>query len=72
MVQKGHSLVEITRWSVETGETAETETDGRDLGAISAQESQMKRHFEVRKTLREEAEGKAEGLCWSRRHLDQG
>jgi hypothetical protein len=47
MVQKGYFFVEGTSWSVEPAEAPETETNGRDLGAISAQGSQGKRHFEV-------------------------
>jgi hypothetical protein len=67
MLQKGHFLVDGTRWSVESAEAPETETDGRDLGAISAQGSQGKRHFEVREALKED-KGREESLCWSEQY----
>ena len=43
--QKGHFVVEGTGWAIESAEASETETDSSDLGAISAQGSQGKRHY---------------------------
>ena len=45
MLQKCNFLVKCSSWAIESAEASETETDSSDLGAISAQGSQGKRHY---------------------------